>query len=85
MRAYLHLVPRNEEISGLWQILEEDYDLKKGEVFHYTKDFYNKLDDENKALFKERGLELGEYEVVNVEVEHNGYWGDIRILTIILK
>lgn len=85
MRAYLHLVPRNEEASRFYQVLDKDIDLQKGDIFYYTNDYYNLLNDEDKELFRWNGLELGEYEVVNVEVEHNGYWGDIRILTIILK
>lgn len=85
MRAYLHLIPTNSEKSVMYQVLDKDIDLKVGEIFHYTQEYYSRLDKEAKDLFVESGLKIGEYEIVNVEIQKNDYWGDIRLLFVKLK
>ena len=80
MRAYLHLCADKTNDSVMWQILNEDFDLKENENFVYTQNLYNLLDDENKEVFKKSGLNLGNYVVQSTWTEHNEVWGDIRIL-----
>ncbi len=80
MRAYLHLCNDKKENSVMYQVLEEDYDLKEGQIFSYTENLFEKLDNEAKEIFEKSNLKIGNYLVESTWTEKNEYWGDLRIL-----
>ena len=80
MRAYLHLCNDKKENSVMYQVLEEDYDLKEGQIFTYNENLFEKLDEEAKEIFDKANLKIGNYRVESTWTEKNEYWGDLRIL-----
>jgi hypothetical protein len=80
MRAYLHLCNDKKENSVMYQVLDEDYDLKEGETFLYTQNLFEKLDKEAKEIFEKSKLKIGNYRVESSWTEKNEYWGELRIL-----
>lgn len=80
MRAYLHLYNDKNQKSVMYQVLDEDYDLKEGQIFSYTENLFEKLDEEAKEIFEKSKLKIGNYRVESTWTEQNEYWGELRIL-----
>ena len=80
MKAYLHLCNDNNQNSVMFQVLDEDYDLKEGQIFPYTENLFEKLDEEAKEIFVKSKLKIGNYRVESTWTEQNDFWGDLRIL-----
>lgn len=69
MRTIIHLHTNDSEESVFYQLVDEDINVKVGELFNYSDKYYYQLGNKAKQEFEAAGLSIGNYKVISAYLE----------------